>query len=146
MSERMLVATRKGLFDVQRNGGTWNIARASFLADNCTMVLHDPRDGAIYAALDHGHFGCKMHRSDDDGKTWQEIETPAYAEDDFLHPAPWTKETQNKPASLELIWCLEAGGADQSGRIWAGTIPGAMFRSDDRGRVVDHGSQPVGSR
>ena len=28
---------------------------------------HDPRDGTTYAALDHGHFGVKVHRSDDGG-------------------------------------------------------------------------------
>ena len=31
------------------------------------------RDGAWYAALDHGHFGVKLHRSDDRGATWTEI-------------------------------------------------------------------------
>ena len=25
------------------------------------------RDGALYAVLQHGHFGSKLHRSDDDG-------------------------------------------------------------------------------
>ena len=34
-----------------------------------TAALRDPRDGAIYAALKHGHFGTKLHRSDDDGNT-----------------------------------------------------------------------------
>ena len=28
------------------------------------MVLPDPRDGALYAALGHGHFGVKLHRSE----------------------------------------------------------------------------------
>ena len=32
-----------------------------------------------YAALDLGHFGVKLHRSDDDGSTWNEIATPSYA-------------------------------------------------------------------
>lgn len=130
----MLVATRKGLFDVRRRRGGWSIAGTSFLADNCSMVLRDPRDGAIYAALDHGHFGCKLHRSDDDGATWTEITAPAYEQGDFTYPSPMLKETRNKPASLELIWILEPGGDDQPDRLWAGTIPGALFRSDDRGR------------
>ena len=33
----------------------------------------------------------------------------------------------------KLLWTLEAGHADAPGRIWAGTIPGGLFRSDDRG-------------
>lgn len=133
MSDRMLVATRKGLFDFQRHGSSWDIADASFVGDNCSMTLRDPRDGALYAALDHGHFGCKLHRSDDEGRTWREIAAPAYAEGDFVYPSPMKQETDNKPASLELIWILEPGGDDQPNRIWAGTIPGGLFRSDDRG-------------
>ena len=37
----------------------------------------DPRDGARYAALDHGHFGVKLHRSDGRGAIWVEIAAPA---------------------------------------------------------------------
>jgi photosystem II stability/assembly factor-like uncharacterized protein len=32
-----------------------------------------------------------------------------------------------------LIWCLETAGTDQPGALWAGTIPGGLFRSDDGG-------------
>ncbi len=32
-----------------------------------------------------------------------------------------------------MIWTLAAGGADQPGWLWAGTIPGGLFRSTDRG-------------
>lgn len=41
--------------------------------------------------------------------------------------------TPNTPASLKEIWCLETGGPDQSGLLWAGTLPGGLFRSNDRG-------------
>ena len=37
------------------------------------------------------------------------------------------------PATLQKIWALTAGAASQPGRLWAGTIPGGLFRSDDRG-------------
>ena len=49
MSDRILVATRKGLFTLARGGGAWRIARADFLGDHVSMVLADPRDGALYA-------------------------------------------------------------------------------------------------
>ena len=35
--------------------------------------------------------------------------------------------------TVRLLWSLEAGGAGQDGRLWCGTIPGALFRSDDGG-------------
>jgi photosystem II stability/assembly factor-like uncharacterized protein len=35
-----------------------------------------------------------------------------------------------RPANLSLIWALEVSGS----RLWAGTLPGGLFRSEDDGR------------
>jgi hypothetical protein len=94
VSDRFLVATRKGLFDFRRvaagTRGRWELERVSFLGQPVTVALPDPRDGTIYVALTLGHFGAKLHRSSD-------------------------------------------GGAGEPGVLWAGTIPGGLFRSADRG-------------
>ena len=37
------------------------------------------------------------------------------------------------PWSLGKIWALEPGGVP--GRLWAGTMPGGLFRSDDGGET-----------
>ncbi len=126
MTDGILVATRKGLFVVQRRADGWAIDHAAFLGDNVSMVMTDPRYRAIYAALDHGHFGAKLHRSRDGGVTWPEIGIPAFPKkpDDPSDPHPWR---------LMSIWSLAAGGADQPGLIWAGTIPGGLFLSRDHG-------------
>lgn len=133
MSDRLLVATRKGLFDLRRTKMGWKITNASFLGDHVSAVLRDSRDGAIYAGLNHGHFGCKMQRSDDDGKSWTEITPPKYPEGEIVHAPDFGFDKKPRPASLELIWILETGGPDETGRIWAGTIPGGLFLSNDRG-------------
>src|SRR4051812_26341705 len=68
MSDRAFVATRKGLFTLERtaNGRAhWAVKDVAFLGDNCPMFLPDERDGTLYAALSHGHFGSKFHRSPD---------------------------------------------------------------------------------
>ncbi len=130
---RLLVATRKGLFTVEDGAaGRWFIARSAFLGDNVSMVLADPRDGTVYAGLDHGHFGAKMHRSTDGGVGWEECAVPAYPpqpegvqdQDGWGKPIPW---------KVVRVWALEAGGADEPGVLWCGTIPGALFRSCDGG-------------
>jgi hypothetical protein len=74
MSRRLLVATRKGLFIFSERSGAWSIERQHFLGDQVTMVLDDGK--AIYAALGHGHFGGKLHKSTDAGATFTEIERP----------------------------------------------------------------------
>ncbi len=78
MSDQLLVSTRKGLFTVERCGNCCEIAKVDFLADYVTLGLSDKRSGRKYAALDHGHFGVKVHRSTADG--WEEIATPTYPE------------------------------------------------------------------
>jgi hypothetical protein len=138
MSDRIFVGTRKGLFRLGRAKGKglapWRIAKADFLGVQVPMLLPDRRDGWVYAAVGHGHFGSKFHRSPDGGKTWEESTVPAYPPkpDDV----PETRDVNRGiviPWSLELIWSLEAGGADEGGAIWCGTAPGGLFRSDDRG-------------
>ncbi len=133
MSDLLLASTRKGLFSIRRaSPGRWEVGGVSFLGDNVSLMLADPRDGKWYAALDHGHFGAKLHRSADRGATWEEVAAPAYPEppeghkdlDSLGREIPWR---------LIRIWSLEPGHASQPGVLWAGTIPGGLFRSDDRG-------------
>ncbi|MEC5158892.1 hypothetical protein ACFDR9_000544 [Janthinobacterium sp. CG_23.3] len=126
MTERAYLATRKGLFELAVDTGHWRLAALSFLGDPVSMVLADPRDGALYAALNLGHFGAKLHRRDAGGDAWTEIATPAYPPkpDDSADTVEW---------KLRFIWSLAAGGADEPGVLWAGTLPGGLFRSADRG-------------
>ncbi|MCG6857941.1 MAG: hypothetical protein LJE67_07730 [Salaquimonas sp.] len=130
MSGEMLVSTRKGLFTVAKNGG-WKIDDAAFLGDNVTLALNDRRSGYQYAALDHGHFGVKMHRRKPD-EAWQEIAVPAFPEkpEGLVETDGWGNEL---PWTVKRVWALEAGGPDQDGLIWCGTLPGALFVSHDHG-------------
>ena len=126
MSDRAWVATRKGLFGLRQHGGRWQINSPSFLGDPVSMVLPPVAGGAkpgrMLAALNLGHFGVKLHASDDAGATWQELAAPVYP------PQP---EGAAGPAwKLGLIWALEAA----HGSLWAGTLPGGLFRSDDAGQ------------
>jgi len=130
VANTVLISTRKGLFIVERTHGEWRIAGTAFLGDTVALTSVDPRDDAWYAVLDLGHFGNKLQRSTDRGRTWHECAVPAYAEGDQVITGDGKPPL---PATLRLIWSLQAGGADQPGRLWAGTIPGGLFRSDDHG-------------
>jgi hypothetical protein len=123
MADTMYVASRKGLFRFRRENGGWRAGPPWFIGEPVSAVLADPRDGALYAALRLGHFGCKLHRSDDGGERWQELPAPAY---------PAAGENAEGP-SLDMIWTIAAGPADQPGVLWAGTLPGGLFVSRDRG-------------
>jgi hypothetical protein len=121
MESRAWLATRKGLFELRRTAGDWRIERVSFLAEPVTMVLPPDDRGRMLAALNLGHFGVKLHASHDAGASWQEVAAPVYP--------PQPAEAGGVPWKLVQIWSLERVGDT----VWAGTIPGGLFRSDDFG-------------
>lgn len=117
----LLVATRKGLVRIDPSGRV--AGPPAFLGDPVSALLHDPRDGTLYAALRLGHFGVKLHRSTDGGASFEEVAAPAFPKADDPADAP----------AVDMVWTLEAGGPAEPGRLWAGTLPAALFTSDDRG-------------
>lgn len=124
MSDLLHVATRKGLFAFRRQEGGWRAGAPAFLAQPVSAVLADRRDGRLYAALRLGHFGVKLHRSDDGGGSWTELPAPAF---------PAQPEAATTAPAVDMIWTLVPGGADEPGVLWAGAIPAGLFRSADNG-------------
>ncbi|MEW6707328.1 MAG: exo-alpha-sialidase [Pseudomonadota bacterium] len=123
MTSRAWAATRKGLFELQRRAAGWEIERVHFLAEPVSMLLPPRPDGRMLAALNLGHFGVKLHASPDAGHSWQEVAAPSYPE----QPA----DAQGPEWKLQQVWALEQ---DANGTVWAGTLPGGLFRSDDFGQ------------
>ena len=125
----MLVASRKGLFVWEGEGTRWRITALHFPGEPVTSVLADPRDGHWYAALRLGHFGVKLHRSADRGRSWTEVAAPAFPP----KPTDGPMADDTTPWSVDLVWSMAAGGPDEPGVLWAGCLPAGLFRSDDRG-------------
>lgn len=115
------VASRKGLLAIDGDSGA--LTDIAFRGDPVSAVLDDGRDGTLYAALNLGHFGVKLHRRAKGGD-WEEVAVPAFA-----------KTEAGDGESLHMIWTLVAGGPDQPGRLWAGCLPAGLFRSNDRGET-----------
>ena len=132
MSNRIYAATRKGLFTIDRGPSGWRVARAAFLGSTAGLVHRDARTGDVFTTLGHGHFGSKLHRSTDDGETWKEIAAPVFPKKPEGHS---DKDGMGKELEWDLkaIWALASGGPNEPGALWAGTIPGGLFRSTDSG-------------
>ncbi|MCC6509515.1 MAG: exo-alpha-sialidase [Pirellulaceae bacterium] len=132
MRRSLWVGTRKGLFQYVCQGSQWEIQQSAFLGTQVTFVYASANHQDLVVSLKHGHFGAKVHRSNDGGSTWQEVQTPAYPPKppevaDVIDPMrniaiPW---------SLDMIWAIEQA---PSGRLWCGTLPGGLFTSDDAGQ------------
>ena len=143
MSNMILLGTRKGTVIFDRANSSWKPRSIDHPGVPVCYAARDPRDGTLWASLDHGHWGPKLSRSRDNGKTWEDVLSLKYPKGaryivkylptpDFDPEAP-VGEPEYKDASVLKIWNLTFGLADTPGRIYAGTIPGGLFVSEDGG-------------
>ncbi|MBM3990627.1 MAG: hypothetical protein FJ298_06400 [Planctomycetes bacterium] len=138
---KIWVATRKGTFRVEQQGGSWTATLAGHAGTGVNYVARDPSSGRLWALLGHGHWGAKLSVSDDGGASWRDnaaqVKFPdgaRYIGQDMFEDAAsdfgvgWRVVTRK--ATLQKLWTI-AFGAD--GTIWIGTIPGGLFSSRDGG-------------
>jgi photosystem II stability/assembly factor-like uncharacterized protein len=122
---KLLLGTAKGLIVFEKGSKNWHITKVHFTGFPVSMVYVDTRTNTWWAGLPHRHWGQKLHRSTDEGNTWQQVATPRYPNDIPLK--------NGKNASLKLIWCMADAGINKPHELWLGTEPGGLFHSIDNG-------------
>jgi hypothetical protein len=149
--DRIILGTRKGTIILSRGKTGWKAESFSHPGVGVAFAARDPNTGTFWAALEHGHWGPKLSRSKD-GKKWEDppqIKFPEGARyiDGYLNEDGTTASNEgnaagDKPkkpklvkAALKKIWYLGFGDKSQKGRIYAGTMPGGLFVSDDNGET-----------
>jgi hypothetical protein len=121
----LLVGTRKGLLLFTRTTSGWQCIKDAFLGIPVSMIYVDPLTGKWWVALDHGHWGMKLHYSLDEGNHWEEIQAPKYPED--------AQVKEGITATLKYIWAISGGGDADPDTLYIGTEPGGLFQSDASG-------------
>lgn len=128
----LAVGTGKGLFLGRRrsgsgSGGEWEFTGPHFPMQAVYSVGIDTRRSVprLLAGADSSHWGPSVFRSDDLGATWHEPARPA------VKFPEWTS------TSLERVWQLQPAGPSAPDVVWAGTEPGALFRSGDGGETFE---------
>ena len=144
-SVTLLAGTRKGAFLVESDGDRteWTVRGPLLKGWEVSDLVLDLRDGAgdgapgrLHAAVGHVVYGPTIHRSDDFGETWEQVEgTPAYPED--------------AERELDQVWRIEPGRADEPDTLYAGVAEAGLFVSRDGGDTWDevpglneHGTRP----
>jgi len=128
MATVLMVGTRKGLWVGRSDDArtTWAFDGPHFDVEEIYSTLVDRRDERtrLFVGCSSLWLGPLVRRSDDGGASWQEA--PVKFPDDL-------------DASVARIWQLVRGPARNPGgrTIWAGTEPGAVFRSQDDGESFD---------
>jgi photosystem II stability/assembly factor-like uncharacterized protein len=120
MNSTLLVGTRRGLF-IARSADRrdWTLEGPHLEGREVYHAIADPRTGAFWAATDHAVWGPHVHRSDDQGRSWQVLDAAPHYPDD---------------RGLEAIWFLAPGPPDQPDTLWAGIEPAGLFLTRDAGR------------
>ncbi len=143
MSDMILLGTRKGTVIFDRKNSAWHPRPIQHAGIPVCYATRDPRNGTLWSSLDHGHWGPKLSRSQDCGATWEDAPSIKYPEGarsivqylptpDFDPSAP-KGDPEYKDATVYKIWMISFGSAKQPGRLYAGTIPGGLFVSDNGG-------------
>jgi photosystem II stability/assembly factor-like uncharacterized protein len=126
----LMVGTKKGMWlgrsDEARRDWEWEGPHFQMQAVYSTMV--DKRGGStrLLAGSASSWFGPQVYRSDDLGQTWDETPNGAL------------RFPEDTGATLASVWQLQPGSAaGDDAVVWAGTEPGAVFRSTDRGETFE---------
>lgn len=127
MMNPIILGTHKGLLIL--DGETGQVMREFHPGVPVSYATTDPRTGVLWAGVDHGHWGRKLHFSLDMGKTWEEAPAPKYPEG--------SETADGQPATCSYLWIITPGGADQPERLYIGTEPGGLFRSDNGGESFE---------
>jgi hypothetical protein len=135
----LLVGTRKGLWigrsDADRTSWEWE--GPAFNMEEVYSCMVDTRGSTprLLVGASSSWVGPQVGRSDDLGATWE------------ASPDGGIRFPEDTGTSLERVWQLQPGIGENE--VWAGTEPGAVFRSDDRGETFslvrglwDHPQRP----
>ena len=121
----LMVGTTKGAFLFTADGGrgTWRMDGPHFPGEEVYAMALDQRGAApvLWAAPGNPFWGTTMRRSDDLGATWSGKEKRP------------VKFPEGSELSLNRVWQIAPGPADDPDRIYLGVEPTCLFESRDGG-------------
>jgi len=135
--------TRKGglVFSSDESRLKWDWGKLRFKSWNVPHLQFDHRDGRLHASAAHDVFGPSMHYSDDLGETWTQAEvspelTRASKSGRPLGSPGEARDPEKaaaKPEQVISTWNITPGRQDETGVLYAGVQPAALFKSTDHG-------------
>lgn len=117
----LLIGTQKGLFraTVGLDRRDWRLEGPHLAGyEVYHAIFGPPGSGVAYAAVRHTVWGVHIHRSLDEGRTWE-----------LLPSVPQLDDGRDPRA----VWYLASGPAEVRGALYAGIEPAALFSSRDGG-------------
>ncbi len=131
---RLLVGTDKGLvvFNLDENG--IKLEKIHFVGLPVGVVQVDSRNESWWVAINHKHWGPKLHFSNNQGQSWETVESPKFPFDE----------------SVRSIWMIGNSKSQEEGSFFVGVEPAALFKTTDHGQTFslveglwNHPSRPL---
>ena len=122
----VLVGTRKGLFRAVASGGRedWRVEGPLLEGYEVYHAALDPRDPRTgLAAIRHDVWGTHVCRTEDAGRSWEQMPGRPIREDD---------------REVEAVWHVAPGPPGDPDRWYAGVQPASLFVSGDGGESWRH--------
>jgi photosystem II stability/assembly factor-like uncharacterized protein len=146
---RLLVGTRKGAFVLTSDGKRekWDVSGPHFAGWEMYHLKGSPVDpNRLYASQSSGWFGQIIQRSNDGGKTWEQVGNK-FLYDGIPGTHQWYDGTPH-PWEFKRVWHLEPSLTNPD-EVYAGAEDAALFKSADGGQnwqelsgLRGHGSGP----
>jgi len=115
----ILVGTTKGAFMLRSNGARqrWELGGPHFPGQSIYALALDARGGRrrLFAGGSSDHWGPVLYASDDFGRNWTDREQI---------PVKFPEETG---AAVKRVWQIVPGREDDSGTLYCGVKPAALF-------------------
>ncbi|MGV3533754.1 MAG: WD40/YVTN/BNR-like repeat-containing protein [Chthoniobacteraceae bacterium] len=132
---RVLVGTKKGAFILTADGKRerWEVSGPHFAGWEMYHLKGSPVEpNRIFASQTSGWFGQQIQRSDDGGKTWEQVGN-AFAYEGTPGTHQWYDGTQH-PWEFKRVWHLEPSLTDPD-TVLAGVEDAGLFRTTDGGKT-----------
>lgn len=132
-SVRVLVGTRKGAFILTSDEARkkWDVSGPHFAGWEIYHLKGSPADpNRIYVSQSSGWFGQQIQRSNDGGKTFDQVGNK-FEYDGPTSPHLWYDGTPH-PWEFKRVWHMEPSLTDPD-TVYAGVEDAAMFRTTDGG-------------
>src|SRR5688500_14189716 len=113
----LLVGTKKGLFALQGDDGSFEIRARAFAGEPVEFAMRDQRSGRYFACVTSAFYGPKIFVTDDLAGEWEQAEGVALPE--------------GEDKALVRLWTVVT--AEDEGHLYAGGDPGVLFESRDGG-------------
>ena len=147
---RVLVGTKKGAFVLSSNEKRkdWEVSGPHFAGWEIYHVKGSPVDpNRLYASQSSGWFGQQIQRSNDGGKTWEQVGNNFQYEGE-VGQHQWY-DGSLRPWEFKRVWHLEPSLTDAD-TVYAGVEDAAIFKSTDAGAswqelpgLRNHGTGPL---